>query len=531
MRSVRIVLLILSISVLAACGRALPDETPASSAASSDTSTTTEATPTEAAVVEPTAETSGDAASEAAATEDTATDEATTTDNTDTTDEASTDVVDTSASDPIAEAVSLASASNGDTLFHEMTSTGFACSSCHNVDNEDRLVGPGMLNVGARAWERQPGVSAPAYLYNSILHPNDYLVESYPENVMPAVYADVFSESEIYDLVAYLMTLGDSGQPPAVADAGSADAQSEEATPVEDTSGEATPSDEATEAPADEPVATEAPAEDVTPETIVVTQVVVVTATPGADEAAAGEETPAEATEEAPPEPTPTPTQSYVVTLDGLGWGVPVVGEQLYNTALIDDMACSDCHYADSDEVLVGQGMIGLTERAQEAGQQTQTYAYQSIVNPDVHPDLSRDYVDVLSDADIADLVSYMLTLREGGASAEEDSIGLLVANADVAHGDTLFHEMTSTGFACATCHNVDTTDMLVGPGLLGIPERVGERVPGESAERYLYNSILHPNDYIVETFPESVMPQTYADVFSTSDIYDLVAYLMTLGE
>lgn len=520
MRFVRIVLLILSISVLAACGRVLPDATPASSSASSDTSAVAQATPTEAAAQ------ATDVPSDEATSADTVTDttaEVTATDETTTADT----VADSAASDPIAEAVSLASASNGEALFSQMTSTGFACTNCHNINSEDRLVGPGMLNAGSHAWGRIPGVSAPEYLYNSILHPNDYIVESYPENVMPAVYADIFSESEVYDLVAYLLTLGDAGQPPAaVADTGTTDAQSEEATPADEPA-----TDAVTDTPADQPAATEAPAEDATPETIVVTQIVVVTATPGADEAAAGDATPAEATEEVPPEPTPTPTQSYVVTLDGLGWGVPVVGEQLYNTALIDDMACSDCHYANSDEVLVGQGMLGLADRALEAGQQTQTYAYQSIINPDVHPDLSRDYENVLSDSQIADLVAYMLTLREGGASAEEDSIGLLIANADAAHGDTLFHEMTSTGFACVTCHRVDTTDMLVGPGLLGIPDRAGDRVPGESAERYLYNSILHPNDYIVETFPESVMPQTYADVFSTSDVYDLVAYLMTLGE
>ncbi|MCB9459632.1 MAG: cytochrome c [Anaerolineaceae bacterium] len=506
MRSVRIVLLILSISVLAACGRVLPDETPASSSASSDSaSTTVEETPTEAADT-----------SDAAA-EDTSSAEST---PAETTSSSSTDsTAATTADDPIAQAVAAADPANGEVLFAQMTSTGFACTNCHNIANEDRLVGPGMLNVGARAWTRVPGVSAPDYIYNSILHPNDHIVESYPENVMPAVYETIFTEDQLYDIVAYMMTLGESAPPAAVASGTTDDSSSEDATPVEET-----PSEDATEEPA-----TEEPAE-ATPETIVVTQVVVVTATPGADEAAAGGESSETATEEATLEPTPEPTQSYVVTLDGLGWGVPVVGEQLFTTAFIDEQACSDCHYAESDEVLVGQGMAGLSDRALEAGQQTQTYAYRSIIDPDVHPDLSRDYVDVLSDTQIADLVAYMLTLREGGG-AEEDSIGLLVANADAAHGETLFNEMTSTGFACVTCHHVDSTEMLVGPGLLGLPDRAGDRVPGQTAERYIFNSVTHPNEYIVETYPESVMPQTYTEVFSTSDIYDIIAYLMTLGE
>jgi cytochrome c2 len=83
----------------------------------------------------------------------------------------------------------------------------FACNSCHHAASEDRLIGPGLLHVGQRAATRVEGQSAEEYLRNSILHPNDYVVPDYPANLMPLVYVDIFTEEEVNNLVAYLLTL------------------------------------------------------------------------------------------------------------------------------------------------------------------------------------------------------------------------------------------------------------------------------------------------------------------------------------
>lgn len=99
-------------------------------------------------------------------------------------------------------------AAAGQELFNTLIAeTGFSCMACHNAASEDRLVGPGLLNVAARAAARVEGQDAITYLRNSILHPNDYLVETYPENLMPQVYANLFSEQQVNDLIAYLLTL------------------------------------------------------------------------------------------------------------------------------------------------------------------------------------------------------------------------------------------------------------------------------------------------------------------------------------
>lgn len=112
------------------------------------------------------------------------------------------------------------------------------------------------------------------------------------------------------------------------------------------------------------------------------------------------------------------------------------------------------------------------------------------------------------------------------------DPVVAAVRAADPARGETLFNQMYGeVGFSCAICHRVDSVDALVGPGLLGIAETAAMRVAGEVAEVYLYNSILHPNDYVVEGYPEGVMPATYEQIMSEQDIYDIIAYLMTLSE
>lgn len=81
------------------------------------------------------------------------------------------------------------------------------CTACHALEKGARLVGPSWYSVGATAGERVAGQSAEAYLYNSILHPNDYVVPDFLPNLMPANYNDLLSEQELAEIIAYLLTL------------------------------------------------------------------------------------------------------------------------------------------------------------------------------------------------------------------------------------------------------------------------------------------------------------------------------------
>jgi len=121
--------------------------------------------------------------------------------------------------------------------------------------------------------------------------------------------------------------------------------------------------------------------------------------------------------------------------------------------------------------------------------------------------------------------------------AASDDPKAFFVQLANAQRGETLFNQtIDAVGFACATCHNIVGDEVKIGPSLYGIPQRAAERVPGEGPYTYLYNSIHNSQAYIVPGFEQAVHMPHYAGqdgspvVLSDAQIYDLVAYLMTLS-
>jgi hypothetical protein len=101
---------------------------------------------------------------------------------------------------------------NGEQLFTTVYTTkrgDFSCSICNRVYSEDRGIGPGHYYLHNRAPNRVEGMPAEVYVVNSIRHPSDYVVEDFPDELMPGNYSEIFSDQEIFDLAAYLLTLGD----------------------------------------------------------------------------------------------------------------------------------------------------------------------------------------------------------------------------------------------------------------------------------------------------------------------------------
>lgn len=98
---------------------------------------------------------------------------------------------------------------NGERLFAQATigaTNAPGCITCHALDGTDGT-GPSQHDVGVRAVGRIAGVSAEEYLRQSIVEPNAYIVEGYEAGVMHQTYGEDLTESEINDLVAYLLTL------------------------------------------------------------------------------------------------------------------------------------------------------------------------------------------------------------------------------------------------------------------------------------------------------------------------------------
>ncbi|MFO7663406.1 MAG: c-type cytochrome [Chloroflexota bacterium] len=119
-----------------------------------------------------------------------------------------------------------------------------------------------------------------------------------------------------------------------------------------------------------------------------------------------------------------------------------------------------------------------------------------------------------------------------GGPSETETAATEAVLVGDPANGASLFSQPVigdSNAPGCITCHSLQEDVVIVGPSQAGLGTRAETRVPGQSAEEYIRNSIIHPDEYIVEGFPAGVMYPNYEEDLTQEQIDDIVAYTLTL--
>jgi nitric oxide reductase subunit C len=127
-------------------------------------------------------------------------------------------------------------------------------------------------------------------------------------------------------------------------------------------------------------------------------------------------------------------------------------------------------------------------------------------------------------------LVLALAACGGGGDGEQEEPASGGGAGGDAANGEELFKQTTLESQAgCITCHSLEPDQVIVGPSMAGVADRAGDRVSGLSAEEYLRQSILETNAYVVEGFPEGVMPAAFSDALSDQQVDDLVAFMLTL--
>jgi coenzyme F420-reducing hydrogenase delta subunit/NAD-dependent dihydropyrimidine dehydrogenase PreA subunit len=96
----------------------------------------------------------------------------------------------------------------GERLFAEAAvGTNAGCRICHSLRPGVKLVGPSLAGVATRAETRVPGLPAEAYLRQSILTPDAYVVEGYPAGQMLPDLGKALLPEQLDDLVAFLLTL------------------------------------------------------------------------------------------------------------------------------------------------------------------------------------------------------------------------------------------------------------------------------------------------------------------------------------
>lgn len=83
------------------------------------------------------------------------------------------------------------------------------CIGCHSLDGTDG-VGPtwsGLFGIERTFEDGSTLIVDEVYLKDSIIKPNVHIVAGYPANVMPSTYIDLFDESEISDIIAFIKSL------------------------------------------------------------------------------------------------------------------------------------------------------------------------------------------------------------------------------------------------------------------------------------------------------------------------------------
>ncbi len=92
-----------------------------------------------------------------------------------------------------------ADAVNGGLLVEQV-----GCLACHRLGAENGIA-PSFLDVGERAGQRRPTLSAAEYLYESVTNPTAYVVAGY-NPAMPQDYRSRLSDRELGDIIAYLLS-------------------------------------------------------------------------------------------------------------------------------------------------------------------------------------------------------------------------------------------------------------------------------------------------------------------------------------
>lgn len=162
-----------------------------------------------------------------------------------------------------------------------------------------------------------------------------------------------------------------------------------------------------------------------------------------------------------------------------------------------------------------------------------------------VMPTWSKEFGGPMEDHQIEELTTFVLNWgsTDGPLCGEEvvvervewpESVeDLPEGNPDNGPG---LYEIT---YGCQACHGAPDVEgsNAVGPWLGNIANVAAERVEGQSAAQYIYESILNPNAFVAPVCANdlpcgepSSMPMNFGDRMSLQDMADIVSYYLTLS-
>lgn len=219
------------------------------------------------------------------------------------------------------------------------------------------------------------------------------------------------------------------------------------------------------------------------------------------------------------------------------GTGQPVSDAVAAGYGVWRGYGCEQCH------TIYGHGGVYAPDLTHIYTQRGEGYINEFLLNPAAfHPGARQMPIFTLTRTERENLFAFLAWVGEtdvadnwpprqinvagGGGFAGAALDSEAVASDDpVERGRALFSRAPAL---CSTCHSLEPDIVVVGPSLNGIATRAETRVPGQSAEEYIRNSIVRPGDFIVSGFPNA-MAQNLASQLSSQDISDIIAFLMTM--
>jgi len=122
---------------------------------------------------------------------------------------AATEVVMAISDEQLASAAAIGDIAAGEELFKQPVDGvqhSLSCSTCHSLDGKATQDGPTLAGISAVAAVRVAGMSDVDYLRQSIVDPAAFRVGGEWRFPMPHQYADLLSEDQINNLIAFLLT-------------------------------------------------------------------------------------------------------------------------------------------------------------------------------------------------------------------------------------------------------------------------------------------------------------------------------------
>ncbi len=101
----------------------------------------------------------------------------------------------------------------GEVLYRSGVANAPACVTCHVLDPQSSGLGPSLLGIYQTAGTRVPGLTAADYIRESIVNPNAFIASGYSANYMYQNYGAVLHPDQVEALVAYVLTLPETGSP------------------------------------------------------------------------------------------------------------------------------------------------------------------------------------------------------------------------------------------------------------------------------------------------------------------------------